>query len=186
MRLLYGEDAEISYPIDETVFASESGYGEDRRLAISMNLSQAVPSATDRIRQYDINDASIVTAEAVVEQVSPIDLANNEYSLSISKDHRGTFEFNKEAKVLDRDGVTEYIGTVKGIVSTVDPTNGSIYFSLEDSTGSILDEDGNGLLHEETSIGSMYSPQDFINFTGSKTDTDANRALVFRFAHARQ
>ena len=177
MRLLYGEDAEISYPIDETVFASESGYGEDRRLAISMNLSQAVPSATDRIRQYDINDASIVTAEAVVEQVSPIDLANNEYSLSISKDHRGTFEFNKEAKVLDRDGVTEYIGTVKGIVSTVDPTNGSIYFSLEDSTGSILDEDGNGLLHEETSIGSMYSPQDFINFTGSKTDTDANRAL---------
>ena len=177
MRLLYGEDAEITYPIDETVFASESGYGEDRRLAISMNLSQAVPSATDRIRQYDINDASIVTAEAVVEQVSPIDLANNEYSLSISKDHRGTFEFNKEAKVLDRDGVTEYIGTVKGIVSTVDPTNGSIYFSLEDSTGSILDESGNGLLHEETSIGSMYSPQDFINFTGSKTDTDANRAL---------
>ena len=177
MRLLYGEDAEISYPIDNTVFASDSGFTEDRRLAISMNESQAVPSATDRIRQYDVNDNTIVTAEAVVEQVSPIDLANNEYSLSISREHRGTFEFNKEAKVLDRDGVNEYIGTVKGIVSTVDSTNGSIYFSLEDSTGSILDESGNGLLHEETSIGSMYSPQDFINFTGSKTDTDANRAL---------
>lgn len=175
MRLLYGEDAEISYPIDETVFASDSGYAEDRRLAIGM--VKGVPKTNDRIRQYDVNDSSIVTAEAIVEQVSPIDLANNEYSLSITREHKGVFEFNKEAKVLDRNGVTEYTGTVKGIVSTVDPDNGSIYFSLEDSSGSILDEDGNGLLHEETSIGSMYSPQDFINFTGSKKDTDANRAL---------
>ena len=28
MRLLYGEDAEIKYPIDETVFASDSGFNE--------------------------------------------------------------------------------------------------------------------------------------------------------------
>lgn len=176
MRLLYGEDAEIAYPIDETVFASESGYQEDRRLSIQM--TTGVPKKTDRIRQYDINDNTLVTAEAIVEQVSPTDIDNNEYSLSITREHRGTFEFNKEAKVLDRNGVTEYIGTVKGIVAEVDEDNGSIYFSLEDSSGSLLDESGNGLLHEETSIGSMYSPQDFINFAGSKTDTDANRATA--------
>ena len=174
MRLLYGEDAEIKYPIDETVFASESGYIEERRLAIAM--VSGAPKSNDRIRQYDVSDATIVTAEAIVEQVSPIDLANNIYSLSITREHRGVFEFNKSATVLDRDGVTTYTGTVQGIISKVDDTEGSIYFELEDNSGEILDEDGNGLLHEETSTGSMYSPADFVNFTGGKLDTDVNRA----------
>ena len=176
MRLLYGEDAEIKYPIDETVFASESGYIEERRLAIAMN--SGVPKSNDRIRQYDTEDVTIVTAEAIVEQVSPIDLVNNIYSLSITREHRGVFEFNKSATVLDRDGVTEYTGTIQGIISKVDDTEGSIYFELEDNSGEILDEDGNGLLHEETSTGSMYSPQDFVNFTGGKLDTDVNRATA--------
>ena len=34
MRLLYGEDAEIKYPIDETVVLSESKFNEERRMAI--------------------------------------------------------------------------------------------------------------------------------------------------------
>lgn len=175
MRLLYGEDAEISYPIDSTAFASDSGYNEERRVAVAMDVG-GTPKSNDKIYQYDVDDNTLVTAEAIIEQAYVIDSVNREYSCSISREHRGTFVFNRPVTLIDRDGVTTYTGTLKGIVSSVDNSNGSIYFELEDNSGEILDEDGNGLLHEETSSGSMYSPQDFINFTGSKTDTDTNRA----------
>ena len=57
---------------------------------------------------------------------------------------------------VDRDGVSNYTATVLGVVSTIDDSNGSVYISQEDNSGDILDEDGNGLLLEKTSFGSMY------------------------------
>ena len=171
MRLLYGQDAEIKYPIDETIFASESGFNVDRRLSITMDLG-ATPKATDKIVQYNESDGTIIDAEAIVESAQIISLANREYSLKISLEHRGEFAFNKVATLIDRDGVTTYQGTIKGIVSDIDSTNGSIYISQEDNSGDLLDEDGNGLLLEETSQGSMYELQDVVDFNGGKLDTD--------------
>ena len=171
MRLLYGQDAEIKYPIDETIFASQSGFNVDRILAITMDLG-ATPKATDKIVQYNEADGTIIDAEAIVESAQIISLANREYSLKISLDHRGEFAFNKVATLIDRDGVTTYQGTIKGIVSDIDSTNGSIYISQEDNSGDLLDEDGNGLLLEETSQGSMYELQDVVDFNGGKLDTD--------------
>ena len=175
MRLLYGQDAEIKYPIDETIFASDSEYSEERRVSITMDLG-GTPKVNDKLVQYNETDSSIIDAEAVVESVQIIDLDNRKYGLSISLTHRGEFVFNKEACLIDRDGVTIYKGTLRGIVSTIDPTNGSIYISLEDNSGDILDEDGNGFLLEKTSTGSMYDYQDVMNFTGGKTDTNTLRA----------
>ena len=175
MRLLYGQDAEIKYPIDETIFASDSAYSEERRVSITMELG-GTPKVNDKLVQYNEADSSIIDAEAIVESVQIIDLDNRKYGLSISLTHRGEFVFNKEACLIDRDGVTIYKGTLKGIVSTIDPTNGSIYISLEDNSGDILDEDGNGFLLEEISTGSMYDYQDVMNFTGGKTDTNTLRA----------
>ena len=51
MRILYGQNAEVKYPIDETIFASESSYAEDRRMNIVM--SSGVPKDTDKIIQYN-------------------------------------------------------------------------------------------------------------------------------------
>ena len=184
MRLLYGEDAEIKYPIDETVFASDSGFNEERRLSITMNLG-GTPKQNDKIVQYDDTDPSLIIAEAVVESAYIIDLANREYSLSISLSHRGEFVKNKEASLIDRDGVTTYKGTIKGIVSTIDTTQGSIYvrgvFARDGSgnatdVGDLLLETGDGLLMETTSSGSMYERQDVIDFNGGKLDTDTKTA----------
>ena len=171
MRLLYGEDAEIKYPIDETAFASESGYNEERRLSITMNLG-ATPKPTDKIVQYNDNDPTLIDAEAIVENAYIIDADEREYSLSISLTHRGEFVKNKIATLIDRDGVTNYQGTIKGIVASIDSDNGSIYFRNEDNNGDLLTEDGDGLLMETTSIGSMYELQDVIDFNGGKLDTD--------------
>ena len=171
MRLLYGEDAEIKYPIDETVFASDSGFNEERRLSITMDLG-ATPKQTDKIVQYNDTDTTLVDAEAIVENAYITDLENREYSLSISLTHRGEFVKNKIAYLIDRDGVTTYQGTIKGIVSSIDTTQGSIYFRNEDNNGDLLTEDGDGLLMETTSAGSMYELQDVIDFNGGKLDTD--------------
>ena len=171
MRLLYGEDAEIKYPIDETVFASDSGFNEERRLSITMDLG-ATPKQTDKIVQYNDTDTTLVDAEAIVENAYITDLENREYSLSISLTHRGEFVKNKVAYLIDRDGVTTYQGTIKGIVSSIDTTQGSIYFRNEDNNGDLLTEDGDGLLMETTSAGSMYELQDVVDFNGGKLDTD--------------
>ena len=63
-----------------------------------------------------------VDAEAIVENAYITDLENREYSLSISLTHRGEFVKNKIAYLIDRDGVTTYQGTIKGIVSSIDTT----------------------------------------------------------------
>lgn len=171
MRLLYGEDAEIKFPIDETVFASDSGFNEERRLSITMDLG-ATPKQNDKIVQYNDLDPTLIDAEAIVENAYITDLENREYSLSISLSHRGEFVKNKVASLIDRDGVTTYQGTIKGIVSSIDTTQGSIYFRNEDNLGDLLLETGDGLLHEEISSGSMYDLQDVIDFNGGKLDTD--------------
>ena len=35
MRLLYAQDAEIRYPINETIHVSESGYSQQRRMRVT-------------------------------------------------------------------------------------------------------------------------------------------------------
>ena len=173
MRLLYGEDAEIKYPVDETVVLSESKFNEERRMTVKMTVTDKVPVATDKVKQFSLDDSTLVTAEAVVESVTIIDQSNDIYSVSMSYLHRGEFEFNRQVTFVDRDGVSENTATVLGIVSTIDNSNGSVYLSQEDNSGDILNEDGTGILMEKTSLGSMYDIQDLITFSGGKTDTDA-------------
>lgn len=176
MRILYGLNSEIKYPIDETVFASDSNYSEDRRMFVVMDAG-GTPQATDRIVQYNEVDVTQIDAEAVVEQVNIISTTNRQYSLSISDTHRGTFQPNKRITLQDRDGVTAYQGIVKGIISGVLATETSTYFGLEDDTGDLLLETGSGLLFEKPTIGSMYDLNDQIRFTGSKTDTEEVDAI---------
>ena len=173
MRLLYGEDAEIKYPVDETVVLSDSKFSEERRMTVKMTVADKLPVATDKIKQFDVSTPTLVSAEAVVESVTIIDQSNDIYSISISYLHRGEFEFNRLVTFVDRDGVSENTATILGIVSTVDNSNGSVYISQEDNSGDILNEDGTGILMEKTSLGSMYDIQDLITFSGGKTDTDA-------------
>ena len=171
MRILYGLNSEIKYPIDETIFASESDFSEDRRMFVVMDAG-GTPQATDKIIQYNEEKVTQIDAEAVVEQVTIINVSNRQYSISISDTHRGTFLPNKRVTFEDRDGVTSYQGTVKGIISGVLATDTSTYFGLEDDTGDLLLETGSGLLFEKPTIGSMYDLNDQIRFTGSKTDTE--------------
>jgi len=172
MRILYGQNAEIKYPIDETVFASTSGYQEDRRMNLVMD--SGVPKNTDKVVQYNEVDATLIDAEAVIDQVEIISTANKQYSVSISDTHRGTFQPNKAVSVIDRDGKITYTATVRGIVSDILTTQSSTTFGLESESGDLLLEDGSALLFEGANAGSMYDINDQITFTGAKADTAVN------------
>ena len=170
MRLLYAQDAEIRYPDNETIYVSESNYNEERRLVILMP-DEKVPAETDKLTYLD-SDGVTILAEANIERINT--LATNTYSCSISRNHYGTFVENTTVNVLDRDGITSYTGTILGVNTGINTAGGSStyihQFNDTDGDGILLAEDGSGILMEKSTIGSLYSMNDNIVFTGSKDD----------------
>lgn len=180
MRILYQQDATIRHPIDETIHVGESGYSQQRRMRVTMTLSDTIPEANDKITQYDAT-GTLIEAQAVIENVYK-DTGAKDYSLEIMNNHVGTFTQGSTVTILDRDGITSLTATVNGIVSDV-TTGSSTYVDgvfARDGSGNITDEgdvlleDGAGLLLETNvnPFGSLYSLNDQINITGSKLDTD--------------
>lgn len=166
MRLLYAQDAEIRYPDKETIYISESGYNEERRLVLHMTQDK-VPSETDKITYY-ASDNKTILAEANIERLNT--LTSDIYSCSISRNHYGTFVENTTVTVLNRDGITSYTGTILGVNTGINTESGSSTYIEHDESGIILAEDGSGILMEKSTIGSLYSLNDTILFTGAKDD----------------
>jgi len=174
MRLLYGEDATIRYPDNETQYISESGYNEIRRLRVVVDTG--LPSATDRIIQYTPN-SKFVEAEAIIENVFVDNFDAKEYALEITINHSGTFTQGSVVTFIDRDGITEYTGTVLGIINQVSRESSSTYVSHDDNGVILLEgEDEGGLLFEQQGLGSLYTKNDIIEFTGSKSNHTALNA----------
>ena len=145
MRVLYGQDASIRHPIDETIHVGESGYSQQRRMRVT--IPNGIPEVNDKITQYDVSTGTIIQAQAVIENVYP-DAAAGGFSIEIMNNHVGTFTEGSNIKILDRDGITVIEGTVNGVISDV-TTGSSTYLSQDTSGGGdLLLEDGAGLLLE--------------------------------------
>ena len=138
LRLLYGQDAEIRYLIDETIQISESGHNHQRRIAVVMDDLNTIPSATDKVVQYGADGISIL-AESIVENVYIINTERAEYSIEVTDNHFGTFEDEYPCTFVDRDGVTKVTGRAKGILSGLDNTRSSIYVAQEDGDTLLLE-----------------------------------------------
>ena len=169
MRLLYGQDATIRYPDNETLYLNQSDYSQVRRMRVQ--ILSAPPQATDRVIQFE-SGTKKVQAESVVENVFVDSVEDRKYSLEITDNHIGEFTQDSTVTFIDRDGITEYTGTVLGVVNGVSDESSSTYISHNDS-GDILLETGGGLLLEESSVGSLYSFNDKLFFAGSKDNTNA-------------
>jgi hypothetical protein len=169
MRLLYGQDATIRYPDNETLYLNQSDYSQVRRMRVQ--ILSAPPQATDRVIQFE-SGTKKVQAESVVENVFVDSVEDRKYSLEITDNHIGEFTQGSTVTFIDRDGITEYTGTVLGVVNGVSDESSSTYISHNDS-GDILLETGGGLLLEESSVGSLYSFNDKLFFAGSKDNTNA-------------
>ena len=193
MRLLYGQDASVRYPDNETIYVSDSDYNQERRMVVEMDVNSGLPSATDMITEYAIDGKSVL-AESRLEAVYTLDADNRIYSLDIQQNHFGVYPVGSEVTFLDRDGVTAYTGTVLGVFTgTALDQGSSTYIKGEDFVGNILYESGEpaeysgtyngtqlntesthggGVTTEHVSLGSLYRMNDKIRITGGKLDTD--------------
>ena len=178
-RILYGEDAEVYYPIDNTLHLSESSYIEQSRMVI---LSDTLPVRGDRVREYQNGDTnSKILAEAVVENVY-YDGISADYKLDITLEHVGSFTQGATIHLTNRDTSITTTGTVVGIVSGLSYDLSSTKIALnnhyisdeinlvDDNPGDLLLEDGSSLITETTSTGSLYAINDTINFDAPKLD----------------
>ena len=135
MKLLYGQDAEVRYPDNETIYVSESDYNEVRRVRVQV--ISGPPVATDRMIQFRPGSSTIIDAEAVVENVFVDSVSEKRYSLEITENHIGTFTEGSEVTFIDRDGLTEYKGTLIGVVNGVSNDSSATYVAHNDD-GDIL------------------------------------------------
>lgn len=178
-RILYGEDAEVYYPIDNTLHLSESSYIEQSRMVI---LSDTLPVRGDRVREYQNGDTnSKILAEAVVENVY-YDGISADYKLDITLEHVGSFTQGATIHLTNRDTSITTTGTVVGVVSGLSYDLSSTKIALnnhyisdeinlvDDNPGDLLLEDGSSLITETTSTGSLYAINDTINFDAPKLD----------------
>ena len=136
MRVLYQDDAEVRYPINETMFVSDSSYSQQRRMVVKMD-REVLPKVNDKITKYK-TDGSI-DAEAIVESVYVKDTPNNLYSIEISDNHYGVFNAEDPVTFLDRDGLTSWTGVVKGVIEGFNFDVSSTYIDHGDSGDIILE-----------------------------------------------
>ncbi len=172
LRLLYGEEAEITYPFDNTLKASESSYDQERRMVVHVPITENAPKATDTIIQY-AGDGETIYAQGIINIVYPVVGSTVLYSLNITNVASKEFTEGSTVTLMDRTTKEKREGTVKGIIQTFNTENPSVYVNHGD--GDILLEDGAGLLLETSnaSTGSLYNINDRLNFQGAKDDTDA-------------
>ena len=69
LRLLYGQEAEIRYPYDNTLKTSESSYGEERRMVVNVPILKDAPQPTDTITQYKVGS---IYAQCIINVVYPV------------------------------------------------------------------------------------------------------------------
>lgn len=142
MRLVYGQDAQVRYPYNETIFASDSNYSQKRRVNVKMTKLGSIPVATDKIVQYTDSSKIQVQAESVVESVFVTDLGLDEYSLEITDNHKGTFTQAGTVDLIDRDGITIETATIQGLVHSINHDASATYVSVDSEDGMIITEAG--------------------------------------------
>ena len=166
LRLLYGQEAEVKYPYDNTIKSSESSYGSERRMVVNVPVIKDAPQATDTITEYE---SGVIYAQGIINVVYPVVGSTTLYSLDITNIASKEFRQSSTIELMDRDTKEKREGTVSGVIQDFNIDDSSVYLDHGDS-GDILLEDGGGLILEaiNASVGSLYSVNDKINFQGSK------------------
>ena len=188
-RILYGEEAEITFPTENVIRPSESEFVEptvmrlysDKDLKPYRGGTIKKLSGTTIISQVSIND---------IYGISGTNDGLDGYEAELILPYIGTFSPGDSVIISDRDGLrTDVAGTIRGIMTDIDPTESSIYVGLEDKKasdiednirlesyeainisteeGALLDQDGNNLILEY-SIGSEIFEITFFEFTRKK------------------
>ena len=168
MRILYQQDAEVAYPIENTIHASDSNWIQPNTIEIFVANGQ--PPNNGKIVKYSADGVEII-AEAIIENVYFDAADETAYRLEISTTHLGVFEIDDNVSFIDRDDGTVTTGVVRGIIGGIDTSNSSVYIADADGDRILQEDDsGSGLYLEGGNAGSLYSISDQINFASAIGD----------------
>jgi len=172
-RILYGLEAQVTFPGDNVIKPSESEFSEptimrlfsDKDLTVYKNGQvQKVVNAVAVATAY-INDAS---------GISSTNDTTNAYELELILPYRGTFEVGDTVTLSDRDGLrADTTAVVRGVMTEIDPTDSSIYLGQEDGNAGDIED----ILRIESA-----TPQYIIQQDGNKLLFENDDEMVFEHA----
>jgi len=131
-RILYGREAEVTFPGDNVIKPSESEFSEPTVMRLFSN-KDLTPYKRGLIKKFT---GSTVVASAYINESSGIsgtNDSNNAYELELITPFVGTFEVGDSVVLSDRDGLrVDAEATVRGVMSDISTTESSIYVGIED------------------------------------------------------
>ena len=173
-RILYGLEAEVTFPGDQVLKPSESNFSELKVLRLFSN-KDLLPYKTGFIQVIDGNGN--VTKKAFIDEIEQLSLASdglNSYQVILEVPFTGSFTIGETVTVKDRDGLrADADAIVRGSVSDVDPNSSNVYVGLEDGQAGDLEDI---LVQEETEV------QNLILEDGNNLVDESDNQMVMEFA----
>ena len=160
-RILYGLEAEVTFPGDRVIKPSESEFSEPTvmRLFSDKDLTVYKNGSIKKLTN------SVVTASSFINDASGISGTNdttNAYELELVMPHVGTFSVGDTVILSDRDGLrVDATATVRGVMTDIDPDESSIYLGQEDGNAGDIED----VLREESATAQYILTQDGENVT---------------------
>ncbi len=145
-RILYGLEAEVTFPGDNVIKPSESEYSEPTimRLYSTKDLTVFKNGQVKKITGSD------VVASSYINDASGMSGTNdtlNAYELELVMPHVGSFSIGDTVILSDRDGLrADAEATVRGVMTDIDPDESSIYLGQEDGNAGDIED----VLREES------------------------------------
>ena len=166
-RILYGLEAEVTFPGDNVIKPSVSEFSEPTVMRLS-SIKDLTVYKKGLVKKLD--GQGTVVAQAYINDSSGMGGTNDAdtaYELELVMPHVGTFNQGDTVTLSDRDGLRiDAEATVRGVITDIDPTDSSIYLGQEDGNAGdvedilriesstqqyILNEEGNHILFEDDS-----------------------------------
>ena len=140
-RILYGLEAEVSFPGDNVIKPSVSDFSEPTVMRLSSSKDLTVYK---RGLVKLVTDSGVVLASAYINDSSGMGSTQDgdtAYELELVMPHVGTFNVGDIVTLSDRDGLRiDATAIVRGVISNIDPTDSSIYLGQEDGNAGDLED----------------------------------------------
>ena len=132
-RILYGLEAEVSFPSEQVLRPSESAFSEKSALRL-FSTKNLLPFKTGFIQVVD--GSGVPIKKAFIDEIEQLSFASdgeNSYEVTLETPFTGDFTIGETVVVKDRDNLrAEVEATIRGSISDIDPNTSNTYVGLED------------------------------------------------------
>ena len=172
-RVLYNEDIEVSYPRDNMIKPSDSKWTESTILNL-FSTNNLLEYSQGKIVKRN-NEQNIITeiqADTITRATSGE--GDNVYQVVIMEPYTGSLLIGDTIELQSRTNPLKfYSATVRGIVSDMDETSGSVLIKMESGTGFVSSEsDDSEGFQLETATDSLVAGTNNLILLETATQTD--------------